>query len=192
VIFSQGRIVQELAREGILPFSSVFASNWPFKAPFAGLMEHWAVSVIIMLAPPPGDAYNFILNVITYPLSVVNFFVSAGLVFIYLSPSTFPDFKPTIRATLPIVVVFMLANVYLIAAPFVPPEDGNSVYEHLPYWLHCAVGIGFLLAGAVYWLVWAVLLPKLGGYELVKESIIQPDGWSRNVFVKIYPDGTKR
>ncbi|KAA8903603.1 high affinity methionine permease [Sphaerosporella brunnea] len=192
VIFSQGRIVQELGREGVLPFPSFFASNWPFKAPLAGLFEHWLVSVIIMLAPPPGDAYNFILNVITYPLSVVNFFVSAGLMFIYISPSTFPDFRPGIRATLPVVVVFMLANVYLIAAPFVPPEAGQSVYKNLPYWLHCVVGIGFLLAGAVYWAFWAVLLPKLGGYELVRETVIERDGWSRNVFLKLYPDGTKR
>ena len=59
VIFSQGRIVQELGREGILPFSAFFASNQPFNAPLAGLFEHWLVSVIIMLAPPPGDAYNF-------------------------------------------------------------------------------------------------------------------------------------
>lgn len=58
VIFSQGRIVQELGREGILPFSGFFASNKPFGAPFAGLFEHWIVSIIIMLAPPPGDAYN--------------------------------------------------------------------------------------------------------------------------------------
>jgi amino acid transporter len=62
VIFSQGRIVQELGREGILPFSGFWASNRPFNAPLAGLFEHWLVSVIIMLAPPPGDAYNFILK----------------------------------------------------------------------------------------------------------------------------------
>ena len=62
VIFSQGRLVQELGREGILPFSRLWASNKPFNAPLAGLFEHWLVSVIIMLAPPPGDAYNFIVK----------------------------------------------------------------------------------------------------------------------------------
>jgi amino acid transporter len=62
VIFSQGRIVQELGREGILPFSKFFASNKPLNAPAAGLFEHWVVSVIIMLAPPPGDAYNFLVK----------------------------------------------------------------------------------------------------------------------------------
>lgn len=62
VIFSQGRIVQEFGREGILPWSRFWASNRPFNAPLAGLFEHWVVSIIIMLAPPPGDAYNFILK----------------------------------------------------------------------------------------------------------------------------------
>ncbi|KKY19361.1 putative high affinity methionine permease [Phaeomoniella chlamydospora] len=62
VIFSQGRLVQELGREGVLPFSRFWASNKPFNAPLAGLFEHWVVSVVIMLAPPPGDAYNFILK----------------------------------------------------------------------------------------------------------------------------------
>ena len=191
VIFSQGRIVQELGREGILPFSRFFASNKPFGAPLAGLFEHWLVSVIIMLAPPPGDAYSFIVNVITYPLSVVNFFVSAGLIWIYLKPERFPDFKPAIRATLPVVVIFNIANLYLIAAPFVPPEQGGSVYKSMPYWLHCVVGIGFLLAGAVYWSFWAVILPKFGGYKLIRETVLQEDGWSRNVFSRLYPVGSE-
>ncbi|KAI5821453.1 APA family basic amino acid/polyamine antiporter [Pyronema omphalodes] len=190
VIFSQGRIVQELGREGILPASSFFASNWPFNAPLAGLFEHWIVSVIIVLAPPPGDAYNFILNVITYPLSVVNFFVSAGLIYIYLNRSKFPDYNPAIKATLPVVVLFTLANVYLIVAPFVPPEQGQSVYKTLPYWLHCVVGIAFLVAGAFYWVVWAVLLPKMGGYTLIRQTVVQEDGWSRNVFSREYNKST--
>jgi hypothetical protein len=46
----------------MLPFSRLWASNKPLNAPFMGLFEHWLVSVIIMLAPPPGDAYNFILK----------------------------------------------------------------------------------------------------------------------------------
>jgi hypothetical protein len=71
-----------------------------------------------------------------------------------------------------------------VVAPFVPPSDGQNVYESLPYYLHCVVGIGIILAGAVYWLFWAVILPKLGGYELVRETVVQDDGWSRNVFSK--------
>ncbi|KMP02551.1 high affinity methionine permease [Coccidioides immitis RMSCC 2394] len=62
VLFSQGRIVQALGREGVLPFSRFWASNKPFNSPAAGLFQHYIVSVVVMLAPPPGDAYNFLLK----------------------------------------------------------------------------------------------------------------------------------
>ncbi|KAI0757080.1 amino acid permease-domain-containing protein [Daedaleopsis nitida] len=95
VIFTQGRLVQELGCEGILPWSRVWASNKPFNAPLAGLSVQWAVSVIIMLAPPPGDAYDFIPNVVSYPLS------------------TAYNWHPPIKATLPVTLFFLLSNIYL-------------------------------------------------------------------------------
>ncbi|OIW23965.1 amino acid transporter [Coniochaeta ligniaria NRRL 30616] len=189
VIFSQGRLVQELGREGVLPFSRFWASNRPFNAPLAGLFEHWLVSVIIMLAPPPGDAYNFILNVISYPLAIVNTFVAAGLLHLYLNRTAW-SWHPPISATLPVVVFFLLSNIYLVAAPFVPPPEGQNIYETLPYWIHCVVGFGIIFAGGVYWLVWAVLLPRIGRYELVRETVVDDiDGWERNVFFR-RPVGT--
>ncbi|CZR55965.1 probable MUP1-High affinity methionine permease [Phialocephala subalpina] len=186
VIFSQGRLVQEIGREGVIPFSKLWASNKPRDAPFMGLFEHWVVSVIIMLAPPPGDAYNFLLNVISYPLAVVNVFVAGGLIHLYLHPFSIhrnpQQWSPPFRATLPIAIFFLLSNIYLVVAPFVPPSAGQNVYEHLPYYLHCVVGIGILLAGGVYWLIWAKILPKIGGYELARVSTLMDDGWTRNVF----------
>ena len=184
VIFSQGRLVQELGREGILPFSRFWASNKPFNAPAAGLFEHWLVAVIIMLAPPPGDAYNFILNVISYPLAVVNVFVAAGLLWLYWKPAEY-NWKPPFRASWPVAVFFFASNIYLVVAPFIPPSDGQSVYESLPYYLHCVVGIAILAVGGVYWIVWAQILPRIGRYELVRETVRNDiDGWERNVFFR--------
>jgi hypothetical protein len=196
-------VVQELGREGVLPFSKIWASNWPFHSPGAGLLEHYIVSAVIMLAPPPGDAYNFLLkcelptgfdkattdhiySLISYPLSIVNFFVSAGLVHIYLTKDkNFPDWAPGIRATLPVTVFFMLSNLYLAIAPYIPPSAGQNVYEQLPYYLHCVVALGLFAAGAIYYVVWAVLLPRFGGYVLVKETVVDADGWSRSVFTRL-------
>ncbi|KAF3386712.1 High-affinity methionine permease [Penicillium rolfsii] len=186
VLFSQGRIVQELGREGVLPFSKFFASNWPFHSPAAGLFEHYIVSAIILLAPPPGDAYNFLLNLISYPLSIINVFVSGGLIYIYLNKTTkYPNWNPGIRATLPVTIFFLLSNVYLVIAPYVPPDAGQNVYEQLPYYLHCVVALGLFAFGALYYVVWAVLLPRWGGYVLVKESVVDADGWSRSVFTRL-------
>nr|OQO19725.1 hypothetical protein B0A51_13491 [Rachicladosporium sp. CCFEE 5018] len=166
VIFSQGRLVQELGREGILPFSRFWASNRPFNAPLA------------------GDAYNFILNVISYPLAIVNTFVALGLIWLYTHRTAY-NWNPPFRATLPVVVFFFLSNVYLVIAPFIPPDDGQSIYESLPYWLHCVVGWGIIAGGGLYWLIWAKIAPKIGKYELVREATVdEVDGWERHYFVR--------
>ena len=55
-------VIQELGREGILPFSSFFASNQPFNAPLAGIFTDYLVSCIYLIAVPPGDAYIFLIN----------------------------------------------------------------------------------------------------------------------------------
>ncbi|KAG6010717.1 hypothetical protein E4U43_008541 [Claviceps pusilla] len=184
VIFSQGRLVQELGREGILPFSRFFASNRPFNAPLAGLFEHWLVTAVTVLAPPAGDAYNFVLNLISYPLAIINVFVAGALIHLYRRRAEY-SWNPPLRATLPVAVFFCLSNIYLVIAPFVPPESGQSVYETLPYYIHCVVGFAVLGAGALYWLVWAVVLPKLGKYELVRETVVDDiDGWERSHFYK--------
>jgi amino acid transporter len=60
-LFTHGRLIQELGREGILPWSSFFASDWPFRTPMAGMFVQWAVSSAYILLPPPGDAYLFFL-----------------------------------------------------------------------------------------------------------------------------------
>ncbi|KAH7361625.1 high-affinity methionine permease [Plectosphaerella cucumerina] len=189
VIFSQGRIVQELGREGVLPFSRLWASNKPFNAPLAGLFEHWLVCIIVILAPPPGDAYNFIMNLIVYPLSVINIFVAAGLAYLYLNRKQW-NWNPPFSASLPVVLFFLASNIYLVIAPLIPDPNGNSVYESLPYWIHIVVAFALFAAGAVYWLVWAVILPKIGNYDLQREVVIDEiDGWERNVFIK-KPRGT--
>lgn len=55
-------VIQELGREGVLPFSGFFASNKPFNAPFAGLFSQYLVTGILVSSVPPGDAYLFMLN----------------------------------------------------------------------------------------------------------------------------------
>ena len=114
-------------------------------------------------------------------------FVAAGLVHLYFNREAY-NWNPPIKATLPVTLFFLFSNIYLVIAPYIPPENGQSVYESLPYYLHCLVGTGVILAGGVYWLVWAKLLPWLGGYKLKKEVFIQEDGWTRNEFVHVKKD----
>ncbi|CUM52146.1 uncharacterized protein AC631_04063 [Debaryomyces fabryi] len=193
VIFSQGRIIQQLGREGSLPFSRFFATQKPFRSPFVGLMQHWIVCIVTIVAPPPGDAYNFILNLISYPLNVVNTAVAFGLLYIYWQKRKgLVEWDPPIKASIPVIVFFAFSSLYLIVAPYIPPTHGQTVYQDLPYWIHPVVTWGVFGVGAVYWLFWAKLLPKFGGYKLVAKEVLGEDGFWRNKFYKISKDETSQ
>lgn len=55
-------VVQELGREGVLPYSEWFASNSPFGAPLVGLLEVGVSSIICAVLPPPGDAFTLLIQ----------------------------------------------------------------------------------------------------------------------------------
>ncbi|KAL1410672.1 methionine permease [Vanrija albida] len=187
VVFSQGRVNQELGREGILPFSKFWGSNRPFNAPLAGLGLHWAICLITIFALPPGDAYGFVINTISYPLSVINAVISFGIVFIYFFPNYYQDGdgvhvpRPNIWATLA-AGFFGLANVFLFIVPFTKPPPGGEPYKTLPYWTHAVAGWAVFGIGFIYWLVWAHIIPKIGNYNLVRVKEVGADGLERNVF----------
>lgn len=186
VIFSQGRIVQQLGREGCLPFNRLFATLKPFNTPFFGLLQHWIVCIVTILAPPPGDAYNFVMNLISYPLNIVNTFVALGLLWLkYQAHKGKRNWSAPITAPWPVVLFFFLSSLYLIVAPYIPPSAGQSVYESMPYYIHCVVTWGVFGVGGAYWAVWTKVLPYFGKYTLTAKEVIGSDGFWRNKFFKI-------
>lgn len=123
---------------------------------------------------------------ISYPLSVVNILVSGGLIHIYVYPSRYPDWAPGIRASLPVTIFFLMSNVYLTIAPFVPPAEAkDNIYETLPYYTHCLAGLGVFVLGAIYWFAWAKVLPWLMVYDIAEEKVEDEDGWTRTYAVRV-------
>ncbi|KAJ6484505.1 APC amino acid permease [Mycena vitilis] len=183
--FTQGRVIQELGREGILPYSAFFASNKPFNAPLAGLLTQYLVSVLFVLGPPPGDAYLFMISTSSYSLALINTLVSFGLLLLY-TPAYKKDkafgWAPPFRAPRVVTALFFLSNVFLVVVPLVPPAPGRRVYEALPYYLHAVVALAVSLLGAAYWYVWGVWLPRRRGYALERVWVLQDDGVPRWVF----------
>ncbi|CCD27085.1 Mup1p NDAI_0J01930 [Naumovozyma dairenensis CBS 421] len=190
VIFSQGRIIQQLGREGVLPFSNFFASSKPFSSPGVGLLQHFIVCMVTILGTPSDDAYNFVLNLISYPMNIINFVISAGLLWIYWERRQGRiEWNPPIKAGIFITSFFMISNVYLIVAPYIPPSDGESVYKTIPYWLHCVVAWGIFAFGGLYYVVWAQILPRIFHYKLDTKDILGEDGFWRVQIVKVYDKG---
>ncbi|KAM9903654.1 hypothetical protein OXX69_007857, partial [Metschnikowia pulcherrima] len=129
---------------------------------------------------------NFILNLISYPLNVVNTFVAIGLLYLkYKNYKGEKTWNPPIRTPFLVVVFFGLSSLYLIVAPYIPPTDGQSVYNSLPYWIHPVVTWAIFAVGAIYWVIWSKILPRIGGYTLVVKEVLGSDGFWKNKFLKV-------
>ncbi|KAF7773105.1 hypothetical protein Agabi119p4_5272 [Agaricus bisporus var. burnettii] len=157
MVFAQGRINQELGKEGVLPWSKFWASNRPFDAPLAGHSLHWFICVLIIFFAPAGDAYNLVINLASWPLTVVNAVISFGLIYLYFAPSSRSSEHQHYRwhhqstTTLICTLFFGIANVFLFIAPLVKPPPGAEPYERLPYWTHAAVGWALFGLGGIWW-----------------------------------------
>ncbi|KAH8758912.1 amino acid permease-domain-containing protein [Diaporthe sp. PMI_573] len=176
--FAQARVNEELAREGVLPRfwltdhrpveksaaalspspsktrgperrnSAASASNTHSR----GLLLHWLVSVAMIVLPPPGKIYNFLVDIGGYPVSVISVAVSLGLLHLHNSRSegwTTPCRAPRIA-----ILVSAASNILLLVLPWVPPVGGMGEDDQFPYFTYPATSLGVLGLGALYWFWW--------------------------------------
>lgn len=64
--FAMPRVKQELAKEGVLPWSRFWASDWPFNAPTGAIFLHWLFTSALILGSHTSDVYGFVTNVFIY------------------------------------------------------------------------------------------------------------------------------
>jgi amino acid transporter len=59
VLLGSSRLIRECGRQGVLPYPRFWASTKPFGTPTGPYFIKWALTVLMILAPPAGDAFNF-------------------------------------------------------------------------------------------------------------------------------------
>ena len=73
----------------------------------------------------------------SYPLSLINMLISAGLLYIHSRPEAVSvlGWNPPFRAYAVAVWFFFVSNVFLVVVPLIPPAPGYHVYERIPYYV---------------------------------------------------------
>jgi amino acid transporter len=67
VTYSGSRVILEFARQGHLPFGRFFSRVHPkLHTPIASLGLLYVITLIFLLAPPPGTAFQFIMAFSNY------------------------------------------------------------------------------------------------------------------------------
>lgn len=171
VTYTCSRINAELGKHHLLPFSDYIASVKPFGTPFAGLLIHGVVTLIVLIVPPPGQVYNFIIDLSQYPYTFIGAAVTGGLIWLrakdgslfhkhgYRRPGTAMDpslswlSRPNIyRSPVFLSVVYLAANIFLIVIPWVPPPYYDP--SGLPYYAVPLASLLIFVTGFLYWLYW--------------------------------------
>ncbi|PVV01599.1 hypothetical protein BB560_003977 [Smittium megazygosporum] len=154
-IFAIGRIVSSAAEVGFVPKGRVLASyNKRFNTPLYALAFNFIITIIYLLAPPPGNVFGLLVDFVQYPTWF--FYGLSALGCIYLRKK-FP-YYPTrsFKSFTPLTIIFILVCIYLSIFPFIKFSDKVDGY---PYYLSPTLGICTIVIGLVpyyfrmYW--WA-------------------------------------
>ncbi|KAK4618239.1 High-affinity methionine permease [Fulvia fulva] len=171
VTFALARLNQEIARTGLIPGGRLLSTTKPFGSPLGGLIIHWIPSALV-LTIPSGDVYSFILEVEGCPGQIVALATAIGRIWLRFNR---PDLHRPYKAWIPGVLVRSCIAVALLLAPFFPSEiqKAKGLIGGTAYAL---AGIAILLFGALYWYVFAKLLPHWRGYKLADQTELLADG----------------
>lgn len=146
-------------RQGVLPFTRFWTSTRPFGTPLGPYFIKWVLTVIMIIAPPAGDAFNFstylpatvshisnlcdiVVDLAIYPGNAFNFLLAIGILITRHRRQRL-NFPPSGYRAWTISVYFaILSSLYMLVAPWYPPSTGADGGD-VSFWYatYCVVGI---------------------------------------------------
>ncbi|EXJ93767.1 hypothetical protein A1O1_02160 [Capronia coronata CBS 617.96] len=191
VLLGQSRLIRECGRQGTLPWASFWVSTRPFGTPLGPYFVKWASTMLMILAPPAGDAFNFVVDLSNYPSSFFIFLMALGLYLVRhrrkklgvpaLSPKE-GGFKAW-----DVAVLFTIAvNLFMLVMPWYPPTTGATGGD-VSFWYatYVVTGIGIIIACFVYYAFWVWILPHYRGYRIRHEKLFLEGGEVTHKLVKV-------
>lgn len=150
-------------RQGVLPFTRFWTSTWPFATPLGPYLVKWGLTIILIIAPPFGDAFNFglffkkatilvalltiyrihiVVDLALYPGNFFLFLLSVGLLVtrwrrnkLGLGPSGYKAWDSAVGFSI-------ISNIYMLVMPWYPPSTGPDGGD-VSFWYatYCATGL---------------------------------------------------
>ncbi|KAJ5153656.1 Amino acid/polyamine transporter I [Penicillium coprophilum] len=186
VLIGQSRMLRECGRQGVLPFTSFWTSTWPFGTPLGPYFVKWAFTVVMILAPPAGDAFNFVVDLGVYATSFFGSLLTIGLVVTRIRRVRLNLPEPEYKAWHVTVAFAILSNLYMVVMPWYPPSTGAHGGD-VSFWyaIYCAVALGIIGLCAVYYYVWIKLLPKIQGFKWEQTVLTLDNGAVAHQLIRV-------
>lgn len=186
VVVGQARMVREIGRQGVLPYPKFWVTTKPFGSPIGSVLVIWLLTIIMILAPPAGSAFNFVVALKSWPDSVFLGLMAIGLLRLRRQRTKAGLPRSEYRGWTWAVLLFILSKIYLIIMPWVPPE-GTTISPSFGFFYAtpALVAIGLVGIMLLYYWAWTRLLPNWGGYKLRQRVLEHEDGSVGTRFVKV-------
>ncbi|KAL1410619.1 hypothetical protein Q8F55_004636 [Vanrija albida] len=185
-LIGHSRMIREIGRQGVLPWPKFWVTTKPFGTPAGGIFTTWLVSVIFVLIPPAGNAFNFVIALQNYPSSFYLTLVTIGLFLIRRQRKKLGLPRSQFRAWTVVPAFFVLAKVFLLIMPWIPPKAGiNASAFGFFYAASSLVGLSFILIAFAYYVLWIKILPRIGNYSVRKVILDLDDGSVAHKLVRV-------
>ncbi|KAF6817720.1 high affinity methionine permease [Colletotrichum plurivorum] len=198
VLIGSSRMIREIGRQGVLPFTDFWVSTKPFGTPLGPYLLKWGMTFIMIVAPPAGDAFSFVVDLASYPSAMFNFAMTFGVFLLRRRRTRSGIGRSDFRAWDFVVVFFLAVQVFILAMPWWPPKGGPYAGS-VSFWYatYCVVGIGMrgvvvtnsapsMIICGLYYVFWMYLLPKWMNYEIRPEIVdIDANGANTHRLVKV-------
>ncbi|OOQ86681.1 high affinity methionine permease [Penicillium brasilianum] len=185
-MIATSRMLRETGRQGLLPWPKYWTSTKPLGTPIGPLLVQWTITVIMIIGPPAGDAFNFIVDLAVYPGQIFYLLIAIGLILIRRRRNALNLPRPEFRAWNIALGFTILVDVYMLIAPWYPPTGGaNGGDVSFWYGTYLAVGAGLLALCGIYYYFWIYVIPKWKGYQYRQTIVKYDDGAVTHKMVRV-------
>ncbi|KKY32048.1 putative high affinity methionine permease [Diaporthe ampelina] len=182
------RMIRECGRQGVLPWTNFWVTTKPFGTPIGPYFVKWALTALMILALPAGDAFNFVSDLSILPSAAFNLAMAVGLYVVRWRRRRANLPPPEFKAWHSVVIFNILVQLYLLVMPWYPPAGGQYAGD-VSFWYatYAVTGVGILIACGTYYWFWAKLIPQWKGYQL-RQEVIKLDNGAQTHEIKRVPN----
>ncbi|KAF4969013.1 hypothetical protein FSARC_3667 [Fusarium sarcochroum] len=187
VLIGQSRMIREIGRQGVLPFTTFWVSTKPFGTPIGPYLLKWAMTFIMIVAPPAGDAFQFVVSLKTYPEGLFFLAMGVGLYLVRRHNKRVGRGRPEFKAWHASAIFFILIQIFIVVMPWYPPKGGPYAGD-VSFWYatYCVVGIAIMILCGVYYVLWIYVIPKWRGYAIRLEVLeVDTNGANTHRLVRV-------
>lgn len=199
--FTAARVKQEIAKEGILPFSKFFADNktltpaflrtkkdrFSEATPIGAFCLHWAWSVILILASIPGsqsaDSYRIYVSLYSFVVDALfGFAIGLGILVLRFRPGAHWATKSTSNKYVSVITafIFTVANFFPLVAVWLRPSGNSGLKLPVTWYATGTIGVGLVAVACLWWVGLTYVIPMVTGRELTidrERTFVSPWGY---------------